>query len=563
MPQNDRIIVRGAREHNLKNIDVEIPRDKLVVFTGLSGSGKSRSPSTRSMPRVSAATSSRSRPTRASSSGRWKSPTSITSRALAGDLDRPEGHQPQPALDRRHRHRDLRLPAPALRAHRPPALPQLRPPDRARSPSSRWSTQVLALPDGTRLMILAPVIRDRKGEHQGVVEEIRRQGFVRVRVDGNVHDIDEAAQAGQVQEAHHRGRRRPPRHPPRRRRHGRCTTRTRARLIDSVETALKIGGGIGRRPGHRWRGDRSSPSSSPARTAGSASARSSHATSPSTRRTAPARACTGLGTTEFDPELVVPNRSLSVGQGAIVPWVRAPAERQPGIDALLEGHRRAIRLLTQVPFGDFRPRIAKLILYGTRREDHGPVSIHKGPHALYDIAYEGVIPNLKRRYSTPRRTMSAKRSSATWPRGPARSARRPPQAGGPGRHGRRSLDRRHHPATDPRGCRTGSRSSHSIQPRSSEAVFTEREHLIARQILKEIRERLGFLVDVGLDYLTLDRSANTLSGGEAQRIRLATQIGSSLMGVLYILDEPSIGLHQRDNARLIRPWSACATSATP
>ena len=266
--------------------------------------------------------------------------------------------------------------------------------------------------------------------------------------------------------------------------------------------------------------------------------------------------CTGLGTTmEFDPDLVVPNRWLSIAQGAIVPWVRAPARDSAWYERAARGVASEYGFSLDVPFGDLPPDSARAHpLRQRRREGHRPLQVAKRAHALVRRRVRGGHPE-PASGATPATSSDyvreeIERYMAARPCPACKGARLKPEVLAV--HGRRALDRRRHPDADPRGAGLVRRPRAWTRPRARRAPLTEREYLIARQILKEIRERLGFLVDVGLDYLTLDRSANTLSGGEAQRIRLATQIGSSLMGVLYILDEPSIGLHQRDNARLIR-----------
>jgi excinuclease ABC subunit A len=264
--------------------------------------------------------------------------------------------------------------------------------------------------------------------------------------------------------------------------------------------------------------------------------------------------CTGLGTTrEFDPDLIMPNRSLSLAQGAVAPWLRVTGEGSAWYSALLEGVAAKYGIGLDVPVRDLPPEAIDVILNGS----HGKkVTVRyksrSGRMRSYDVVYEGVIPNLQRRYeatSSDYVREELERYMAERPCPVCHGARLKPEVLGVtvGEHS--IVDIARMPIREAKGWFAVLARDPDEDPT---APLTEREFLIARQIFKEIRERLGFLVDVGLDYLTLERSANTLSGGEAQRIRLATQIGSSLMGVLYILDEPSIGLHQRDNARLIR-----------
>jgi excinuclease ABC subunit A len=261
-----------------------------------------------------------------------------------------------------------------------------------------------------------------------------------------------------------------------------------------------------------------------------------------------------LGTTrEFDPDLIMPNRSLSLGQGAVAPWLRVTGEGSAWYSALLEGVAAKYGVSLDVPVRDLPPEALDIILNGSRgKKVTVRYKSRSGRMRAYDVVYEGVIPNLQRRYeatSSDYVREELERYMAERPCPVCHGARLKPEVLGVtvGEHS--IVDIARMPIREAKGWFAVLARDPDEDPT---APLTEREFLIARQIFKEIRERLGFLVDVGLDYLTLERSANTLSGGEAQRIRLATQIGSSLMGVLYILDEPSIGLHQRDNARLIR-----------
>jgi excinuclease ABC subunit A len=419
----------------------------------------------------------------------------------------------------------------------------------------QMARQLLELPSDTRLMILAPVIRDRKGEHQGILDEIRRQGFVRVRVDGNVLDIDEAAGLDLAKYRKHSIEvvvdrlviRRdegvtPEDHP------------DRVRIIESLETALKIANGIAEAqivdgeaivfsekfscPVHGVVGlteiePRNFSFNSP------------HGACP---------VCTGLGTTrEFDPDLIMPNRGLSLAQGAVAPWLRVTGEGSAWYSALLEGVAAKYGMSLDVAVRDLPAEAIEVILNGSRgKKVTVRYKSRSGRMRAYDVVYEGVIPNLQRRYeatSSDYVREELERYMAERPCPACHGARLKPEVLGVTVGERSIVDVTRMPIREARDWFAVLARDPGEDPT---APLTEREFLIARQIFKEIRERLGFLVDVGLDYLTLERSANTLSGGEAQRIRLATQIGSSLMGVLYILDEPSIGLHQRDNARLIR-----------
>ncbi len=555
MPQQDRISVRGAREHNLKNIDVDLPRDQLVVLTGLSGSGKSSLAFDTIF---------------AEGQRRYVESLSAYARQFLGQMEKPDvdhidGLSPAISIDQKGTSRNPRSTVGTVteiydylrllyaRVGRP-HCPTCGRPIVAQS-VQQMAGQILALPDGARVMILAPVIRDRKGEHVGVIEEIRRQGFVRVRVDGDVLDVDEAAGLDLAKDkkhtievvvdrlvVRHEGEGEVDGHP------------DRVRVIESLETALKIAGGLAEAqivdgellvfsekfacPVHGVVGlseiePRNFSFNSP------------HGACP---------ACSGLGTTrEFDPDLVLPNRGLTLAQGAIVPWVRAGTEGTAWYAALLEAVAAHYGFALNVPARDLPPEAIATLLHGSNGE---VVTVKykskSGRPRSYDIAFEGVIPNLKRRYdgtSSDFVKEDLERFMAERPCPVCHGARLKPEVLAVTVNGLSIVD----------VTRLAIRAAQewfadlAREPGADpDAPLTDRDFLIARQIFKEIRERLGFLVDVGLDYLTLERSANTLSGGEAQRIRLATQIGSSLMGVLYILDEPSIGLHQRDNARLIK-----------
>jgi len=555
MPQHDRISVRGAREHNLKNIDIDIPRDKFVVLTGLSGSGKSSLAFDTIF---------------AEGQRRYVESLSAYARQFLGQMEKPDidhidGLSPAISIDQKGTSRNPRSTVGTVTeiydylrllfariGH--PHCPICGRPIAAQS-VQQMAEQVLALPDGTRLMVLGPVIRDRKGEHQGILEEMRRQGFVRVRVDGEVYDIDEAVGltlakykkhtlevvVDRLVIRHDEGIT-PDNHP------------DRLRVIESLETALRTASGLAvvqiidgealvfsekfACPVHGVVGlteiePRNFSFNSP------------HGACPE---------CTGLGTTrEFDPELVIPNRGLTISQGAIAPWSRSAPEGSAWYRALIEAVASRYQIDLDLPVVELSPEALATLLYGSNGE---PVTVRykskNGRTRSYEVAYEGVIPNLKRRYqatSSDYVKEEIERYMAERPCPVCHGARLKPEVLAI-TVGEKSIVE---VTTLPIRVAQEWFATLAVDPaETGEAPLTEREFLIARQIFKEIRGRLGFLVDVGLEYLTLERSANTLSGGEAQRIRLATQIGSSLMGVLYILDEPSIGLHQRDNARLIK-----------
>ncbi|AEF95356.1 UvrABC system protein A [Desulfotomaculum nigrificans CO-1-SRB] len=523
----DKIVVRGARSHNLKNIDVEIPRDKLVVVTGLSGSGKS---------------SLAFDTIYAEGQRRYVESLSAYARQFLGQMNKPdvdyiEGLSPAISIDQKttsHNPRStvgtvteiydyLRLLfARVGRAHCPKCGRPI-----TQQTVQQMVDQLMALPEGTKLQLLAPVVRGKKGEHVKVFEDIRRNGFVRVRVDGEIYDVTE---------------------PPRldkKKKHtieivvDRIIIRpgSEKRLADSMETALKQSEGVAIAAvvdGEEYTFSENFacidcginiPEISPRLF----SFNSPHGACP---------ACTGLGVNhKFDPDLIIPDKSKSINEGAIEGWHKG----QTAI-GYLTGLADKYDFSLDTPIEQLTPQQLKVILYGTGhervkfnfRDSYG--NIHR-----YEVPFEGIIGNLSRRY---RETQSEamreefEKYMSTKPCPVCQGARLKPEALAVKVGGKNIAEVTALPVVE------AVRFFKSLD-------LTDRERLIARQILKEINERLGFLVNVGLDYLTLNRSAGTLSGGEAQRIRLATQIGSGLMGVLYILDEPSIGLHQRDNARLI------------
>ncbi len=539
----DSIIIRGAREHNLKNIDVEIPRDKLVVITGVSGSGKS---------------SLAFDTIYAEGQRRYVESLSAYARQFLGLMEKPdvdyiEGLSPAISIDQKGASRNPRSTVATqteiydylrllfARIGRPHCYQCGRPIQR--QTVQQMVDSILSLPAGKRLMILAPVVRGRKGEHQHVFEDARRAGFVRVRVDGQIYDladdippldryknhtIEVVVDRLAVEDSD-----------------GEDAAAFRSRVTDSVETALKLAGGIVQ----VWvEGEEERLYSEHLAcihcgvSLGELEPRNFSFNSPH----GACRACSGLGVKlELDPDLVIPNRDLSLAEGAIQPWARAASISQ-WYYRLLEAVAEKYGFSTRVPVRELAPEHLRIVLYGA--PDPVPVRFTNqyGRTSTYETTYEGVIPSLERRYrETDSDYVKAEieRYMAESPCPACKGARLRPESlavtvDGLNIHQVTQMD-----------IRQALEWVEGLQgPRSP---LTEREAAIARQVLKEIASRLRFLVDVGLDYLTLDRRTGTLAGGEAQRIRLATQIGSGLMGVLYVCDEPSIGLHPADEDRLI------------
>jgi excinuclease ABC subunit A len=526
---HDKIVVRGAREHNLKNINVEIPRDKLVVITGLSGSGKS---------------SLAFDTIYAEGQRRYVESLSAYARQFLGlmekpDVDQIDGLSPAISIDQKSSSRNPRstvgtvteiydylrlLYARVGTPHCPVCGREV-----TKQSADQIVNQIMEAPADSKIMIIAPVVSDKKGEHRGVVQELKKAGYSRLRVNGTMYDIDEFPSLDKQKK------------------HTVEVIVDRLvlnddvlkRLSESVEQALGLGEGMVKVhfvdidkeqdfsehfacPVHR---EISFPEIAPR----NFSFNSPHGACPH---------CTGLGIRlEVDPELVIPNRRLSINEGAIRPWSRTTS-RMTWYTKLLNGVASKYGFSIDVPVNQMKPADLKIILYGAGDEKVGI----KGPGGrIYQSTFEGVIPNMERRYHDTDSDFVRKEIEKYMAERPC-----------PVCEGKRLKPEIL--AVTVADKNIADVTTYSI----GEAItffgglkLNERDRHIAHQILKEINARLSFLGDVGLEYLTLDRSANTLAGGEAQRIRLATQIGSSLMGVLYILDEPSIGLHQRDNDRLV------------
>jgi excinuclease ABC subunit A len=548
----DRLVVRGARAHNLKNIDVAIPRDRLVVITGISGSGKS---------------SLAFDTIYAEGRRRYVESLSAYARQFLGQMDKPDvdhidGLSPAISIDQKgasHNPRStvgtvteiydyLRLLFARVGVPHCPSCGQRI----ARQGPDQIVDAILGLADGTRLLVLAPLVRDRKGSHEAVFHDVRRSGLVRVRVDGVLHDVDDTFDLKLT--ARHTIEAVVDRLIIR----GGDDGLDRTRLTDSVETALKLGAGLlsvaalgddGRVSDELLFSEHfacpdcgiSLPEIEPR----SFSFNSPHGACPT---------CQGLGTQQqLDPALIVPNPDLPIRDGALAPWSKTRNEHGYYMQILAAlGATYGFDL--DVPWHALPEQARDVVLHGSgTRQVEVTYRSRQGHLRQYHTRFEGVIPNLERRYAqTDSETIRAdlEQFMTTRPCAACHGARLRPEVEAvtvgdasivavsalPVRGALAWLDG----LTAGDGDRVGS------------GALSPRALLIATDVLKEIRQRLSFLVDVGLDYLTLDRRATTLAGGEAQRIRLATQIGSQLMGVLYILDEPSIGLHQRDNARLIR-----------
>jgi len=531
----ERLIVRGAREHNLKDISIDLPRNSLIVFTGLSGSGKSSLAFDTIF---------------AEGQRRYVESLSAYARQFLGQLDKPdvdfiEGLSPAVSIDQKSTNRNPRstvgtitevydyfrlLYARAGKAHCP----------KCGDPVSRQSAQqivdqILTLPEATKFHVLAPVVRERKGEFLDLWKDFTTQGFARVRVDGTVYGLDEVPKLKKQEK------------------HtievvvDRLTAKTssKQRLTDSIETALRLGNGIVTLDFI----ERDEKSSDRERTFSEKMAcmkcgisieelepRSFSFNSPF----GACGDCSGIGTKlEVDMELIVPDDSLSIYEGAIAPWSMGASSEY--FLRLLEALSKDMNFSLDAPWKKLSVKVKDAILNGYDYEVHVKYKNRYGRARQYSTGFEGVVPFLERRHGETESEFSRDRYEAFMRETPC-----------PACKGARLKDEIL--AVTLGGLNIAQLCALSIAECANfigKLSLSAREKKIAERVLKEVNARLGFLLDVGLDYLSLDRPAATLSGGEAQRIRLATQIGSGLVGVLYVLDEPSIGLHQRDNRRLI------------
>ncbi|HEY5385768.1 MAG TPA: excinuclease ABC subunit UvrA, partial [Acidimicrobiales bacterium] len=547
----DRLVVRGAREHNLRDVSLDLPRDKLIVFTGLSGSGKS---------------SLAFDTIYAEGQRRYVESLSAYARQFLGQMDKPdvdfiEGLSPAISIDQKSASRNPRSTVGTItevydylrllyaRIGHPHCPVCGRPV--ARQTPQQIVDRVLELPEGTRFQVMAPVVRGRKGEYSSLLDDLAKQGFARVRVDGVPLELSERADVNLARYEMHTIEVVVDRLVSR--------ANMRQRLTESIETALELTGGTaevlvmnGKGSGGKGGG---ADSEGEEGEADEAITFSQHLScthcgisfeEPAPRSfsfNSPYGACPvclGLGTKfEVDPELVVPDDSLSLAEGALAPWATARSEYFTGLQV---GVAELGGFDFDAPWTSLKAKDKKLVLYGTgNRSVHVTYKNRFNRKRSYEAVYEGIIPWLQRRHGE---------SESDWSREQIENYMREvdcPACGG-ARLKPESL------AVTVGGHNIYELCSLSIA-NAVEAMSTlelsDREHMIADRVFKEVRERMQFLLDVGLDYLSLGRSAGTLSGGEAQRIRLASQIGSGLVGVLYVLDEPSIGLHQRDNQRLI------------
>ena len=529
----DKIIIKGAREHNLKNIDIEIPRDKFVVITGLSGSGKS---------------SLAFDTIYAEGQRRYIESLSSYARQFLGQMEKPdvdyiEGLSPAISIDQKTTSNNPRstvgtvteiydylrlLFARIGTPHCPICNTEI-----SQMTVEEIVDRIIALGEGTRIQVLAPVIQGKKGQHKKILEEIKKEGFVRIRVNGEIRDIDEEINLDKNKK------------------HNidvvvdRIIIRedSKQRLADSIETVLKITEGLvlidvidGEEhlfstkfacPHHGIGMDELSP-------------RMFSFNSPF----GACEECDGIGHMKVvDPELVIPDKSLSIREGAIAPWTTTGNIEDGFYYRMLSSFAKECGIDLDRPIKDLPEDFVYDILYGNQNKNvKFKYDSRFGGVRTYTAPFEGVIPNLERRYRESHSNHARDKIDeymAEMPCPVCKGARLKDIVLAVTINGKNIFD------ITEMSIKDAYNFFENIE-------LNERQIFISQQILKEIKERLNFLKNVGLEYLTLSRSAGTLSGGEAQRIRLATQIGSSLMGVLYILDEPSIGLHQRDNDKLLK-----------
>lgn len=527
----DKIIVKGAKVHNLKNVSLEIPRDKLIVFTGLSGSGKS---------------SLAFDTIYAEGQRRYVESLSSYARQFLGQMDKPdvesiEGLSPAISIDQKTTSRNPRstvgtvteiydylrlLYARVGVPHCPKCGKEI-----TQQSVDQIVDQIMELPERSKIMILAPIIRGRKGTHEKVLENIKKQGFVRARIDGEIYDLTEDEIKLEKNIKHNIEA---------------VVDRIivkdgiEGRLTDSIETSLKMAEGlvlvniIGEE-------DRLYSEHFACADCGISidelAPRMFSFNSPFGK----CEGCDGLGTLmEIDEDLVVPNKDLSIRGGAISTWGDSRMKEESWTYCVLKALMEKYNFDLDTPYKDLPKKVQEVLMYG-EPEKLKVTYTKENVTAVYNHSFEGEINNLRRRYmETNSDTMKAEieKYMSDNPCPKCKGARLKPEA----------------LAVTVGGKNIFEFTSMAIREELdfiNSIDFSEKDKIISSQIIKEIQSRLSFLINVGLDYLDLARKAGTLSGGEAQRIRLATQIGSQLMGVLYILDEPSIGLHQRDNDRLI------------
>ena len=526
------IFIKGARENNLKNIDVTIPRDKLVVLTGLSGSGKS---------------SLAFDTIYAEGQRRYVESLSSYARMFLGQMDKPDvdyidGLSPAISIDQKTTSKNPRSTVGTVTEiydylrllwarvgvpHCPKCGKEIR-----QQTIDQIIDQILALPEGTRIQVMSPVVRGRKGEHTRVLEDARRSGYVRARIDGEMHELDEEIKLvknnkHQIDIVVDRLIVRPD---------------IATRLTDSVETASNLSGGLVTVNLLREGQDLSFSQNYACEDCGASIEELAPRLFSFNSPFGACPTCTGLGMQlKVDPTLVIPDESKSILDGAVVAtgWnsIRSDGISRMYFDALSKRYNFSLR----TPYAQLSREVKDIILYGTKGEKLTlEYDQPRGKGTLHQ-AFEGIANNLERRYVETQSDANKKEIESFMTACPC-----------PTCQGRRLRP-------EALAVTVGGLSIHdaTAMPVDDEIAFfdsltlTGNQQMIAAQILKEIGSRLRFLQSVGLSYLTLSRSSGTLSGGESQRIRLATQIGSSLMGVLYILDEPSIGLHQRDNDKLL------------
>ena len=527
------IVIKGAREHNLQNIDVSVPRDEFIVITGLSGSGKS---------------SLAFDTIYAEGQRRYVESLSAYARQFLGQMKKPEmesieGLSPAISIDQKTTRENPRSTVGTITEiydylrllfarigtpHCPKCGKEI-----SHQTIGQIGDSIIEEGEGVKIQILAPVVRDKKGQHKDVLEDLRNKGFVRVRIDGEIHDLEEDISLAKTY------------------RHSidvivdrlkiRHDVDFKRRLVDSLETASQFSDGLITVIFDN--GEEYEKKYSEHFACVDCGINFEELTPRMFSFNAPQGACpecNGIGSKmEIDPDLVVPDKSLSLNEGAIVPWASS-SKQENYYFQMLDAVSKHFNFSMDTPFEDLEPEYQEAILFGC--DDKIPFTFkRRNKSYMVNRKFEGVVPRMQRLYFETKSSYSRKYLSKFM------------------------SDRKCHVCDGKRlrpevlAVTVGGKSIIDVcdMPIKESYKFfqnlelSERENFIAKEVLKEINERLGFLVEVGLDYLSMSRSSGTLSGGEAQRIRLATQIGSGLVGVLYILDEPSIGLHQKDNIKLI------------